>query len=57
MKMQIIKLAVMVLFLTSCAVQSNYEKAIADFVQTDRSGTWTDMKFKVIEMGELPILP
>lgn len=50
--MQIMKLAVMALFLTGCAVQSNYEKAIADFVQTDRSGTWTDMKFKVIEMGE-----
>ena len=50
--MQIMKLAVMALFLTSCAVQSNYEKAIADFVQTDRSGTWTDMKFKVIEMSE-----
>lgn len=50
--MQIMKLAVMALFLTGCTVQSNYEKAIADFVQTDRSGTWTDMKFKVIEMGK-----
>lgn len=52
MKMQIMKVAVMALFFTSCPVQSNYEKAIADFVQTDRSGTWTDLKFKVIEMGE-----
>lgn len=56
MKMQIMKVAVMALvmalFFTSCAVQSNYEKAIADFVQTDRSGTWTDLKFKIIEMGE-----
>lgn len=50
--MQIMKLAVMALFFTGCAVQSNYEKAIADFVQTDRSGKWTDMKFKVIEIGE-----
>lgn len=50
--MQIMKVAVMALFFTSCPVQSNYEKAIADFVQTDRSGTWTDLKFKVIEMGE-----
>lgn len=39
--------------LISCsAPQSKYEKAIADFVQTDQKGVWTDLKFKVIEMGE-----
>lgn len=52
MKIHRLKVAAMVLFFTGCTVQSNYEKAIADFVQTDRSGTWTDMKFKVIEMSE-----
>lgn len=52
MKVQIMRAAVMALFLTGCVSNNNYEKAIADFVQTDRSGTWTDLKFKVIEMGE-----
>lgn len=40
------------LLLTSCGGQSKYEKAIADFVQTDKKGTWTDLQFKVLEMGE-----
>lgn len=40
------------LLITSCGGQSKYEKAIADFVQTDKKGTWTDLQFKVIEMGE-----
>lgn len=52
MKRNFINAAIAAFLLTGCAVQSNYEKAIADFVQTDRSGTWTDMKFKVIEIGE-----
>lgn len=41
-----------VFLLTGCSTQSSYEKAIADFVQTDKRGTWTDMQFKVIEMGD-----
>ncbi len=45
--------AVILMLLTSCTGESNkYEKAIADFVQTDKKGTWTDLHFKVIEMGE-----
>lgn len=44
--------AATLLLLTSCGGQSKYEKAIADFVQTDKRGTWTDLQFKVIEMGE-----
>lgn len=52
MKRNFINAAIAAFLLIGCAVQSNYEKAIADFVQTDRSGTWTDMKFKVIEIGE-----
>lgn len=39
------------LLLMSCGGQSKYEKAIADFVQTDKRGTWTDLGFKVIEMS------
>ena len=34
------------------AKQNTIEKAIADFVQTDKKGLWTDLRFKVIEMGE-----
>lgn len=30
----------------------NYEKAIANWIQTDNSGTWTDLKFKLIEVVE-----
>lgn len=33
-----------------CSKQNVYEKAIADFVQADKKGTWTDMQLKVIEM-------
>lgn len=39
------------LLASSCASeQSMYEKAIADYVQTDRHGTWTDCKFKVLSI-------
>ena len=39
--------------LCGCSGSSSrsHEKAIADFVQTDKKGVWTDLKFKVIEMG------
>lgn len=39
------------LLLTGCSSGSLYEKAIADFVQTDKKGVWTDLQFNVIEMG------
>ena len=35
-----------------CGSRSTSEKAIADFVQTDKQGVWTDLQFEVIEMGE-----
>lgn len=56
--MKINNLPTYILVLTLCgliscsAPQSKDEKAIADFVQTDKKGVWTDLKFKVIEMGE-----
>lgn len=39
------------LIIYGCSQQNVYERSIADFVQTDKKGTWTDMQFKVIEMG------
>lgn len=39
-------------FLISCTSGTHRpEKAIGDFVQTDKGGTWTDMQFKVLELG------
>jgi ABC-type enterochelin transport system substrate-binding protein len=39
------------LLLSACtSEQSVYEKAIADYVQTDRRGTWTDCKFKTLSI-------
>ena len=35
-----------------CGSRSTSEKAIADFVQTDKQGVWIDLQFEVIEMGE-----
>lgn len=52
MKRNLLMTAATILLLTSCGGQSQYEKAIADFVQTDKKGTWTDLQFKVIEMSE-----
>lgn len=45
-------IAFMFLFSGCAGEQSIYEKSISDFIQTDKRGTWTDMKFKVIEMGD-----
>lgn len=39
-------------FVTGCSsVTHSQEKAIADFVQTDKKSVWTDLQFKVLEMG------
>ena len=51
MNRNLVMTAAALLLFTSCGGQSKYEKAIADFVQTDKKGTWTDLQFKVIEMG------
>lgn len=52
MNRKLLTAAAAIMLLTGCTGQSPYEKAIADFVQTDKKGTWTDLQFKVIEMGE-----
>ncbi len=40
--------------LTPAACSTNpaslYEKAIAEYVQTDRWGTWTDLKFEIVSL-------
>lgn len=45
---QIFKLLAILMLFASCT--PNYEKAIADWVQTDKNGTWTDLKFKIIKV-------
>lgn len=40
------------LFFLACNTNSKYEKAIAEYVQTDSKGTKYDMKFKVLEILE-----
>lgn len=42
-------LGVLILGLSSCG-SPEYEKAIADWIQTDEDGTWTDLDFKWIEL-------
>lgn len=44
-------LGLILLALSSCS-SSNCEKAIGDWLQTDNSGTWTDLKFKLIDVVE-----
>ena len=36
---------------SSCS-KPGYEKAIAEWVQTDSNGTWTDLKFELLEVLE-----
>lgn len=38
-------------YLSSCS-KPGYEKAIAEWVQTDSHGTWTDLKFELLEVLE-----
>lgn len=47
---QMFKLLSVLLLFASCT--PGYEKTIADWVQTDKAGTWTDLKFKLIEVVE-----
>lgn len=37
----------------SCSTGNKYEKLIADYVQTDKYGVWTDLSFKLVELEEL----
>ena len=39
--------------LMACSSGNNYEKTIADYVQTDKRGTKFDMKFKALETREV----
>lgn len=44
-------LGVLILGLSSCG-SPEYEKAIAEWIQTDEDGTWTDLKFELLELLE-----
>lgn len=45
---------VVILFFTACGTSENqFEKAIADYVQTDKRGTWMDCKFKALSIEKL----
>ncbi len=49
-------IAVFTAFLLASACtseQSVYEKAISDYVQTDRHGTWMDCKFKTLSIEKM----
>lgn len=41
---------IVLLFALSSCGSPEYEKAIADWLQTDENGTWTDLKFELIEL-------
>lgn len=42
----------MLLITFSSCSKPGYEKAIAEWVQTDSHGTWTDLKFELLEVLE-----
>lgn len=42
----------MLLIAFSSCSKPGYEKAIAEWVQTDSHGTWTDLKFELLEVLE-----
>lgn len=44
-------LGLIALCLYSCS-SPKHEKAISDWIQTDKTGTWTDLKFKLLEVLE-----
>lgn len=51
MKNWILLLGVSLFCLSSCR-SHDYEKAIAEWIQTDKNGTWTDWKFEMLELIE-----
>lgn len=44
------RILIVLLFALSSCGSTEYEKAIADWLQTDENGTWTDLKFELIEL-------
>ncbi|KAA6304030.1 hypothetical protein EZS27_044327, partial [termite gut metagenome] len=47
---QFVTLTVLLLLSACTSKQSVYEKTIADYVQTDQRGTFTDLKFKALSI-------
>lgn len=52
MKNWILLLGILLSCLSSCG-SHDYEKAIADWLQTDENGTWKDLKFELIKTIEV----
>ena len=52
MKNWILLLGILLSCLSSCG-SHDYEKAIADWLQTDENGTWKDLKFELIKTIEI----
>lgn len=49
----VVVITMVVAAVAGCTVESSrFETAIGEFVQTDKRGVWTDLEFKVLEMGE-----
>ena len=44
------RILIVLLFALSSCGSPEYEKAIADWLQTNENGTWTDLKFELIEL-------
>lgn len=53
MKKLLVVLFVLPLFIACTSEKATYGKAIADFVQTDKSGAKYDMKFKIEKINEI----
>ena len=54
MKRELVLSFALLLLLSACSSSKNeYEKAIADYVQTDRHGTWTDCKFQALSIEQI----
>ena len=47
------KILIVLLFALSSCGSPEYEKAIADWLQTDENGTWKDLKFELIKTIEV----
>lgn len=49
---KVVVITVVVAVIVGCTAEnSRLETVIGEFVQTDKKGVWTDLQFKVLEMG------
>jgi hypothetical protein len=50
------RILIVLLFALSSCGSTEYEKAIADWLQTDENGTWTDLKLNFPSTNSIPAL-